>query len=232
MFLDSPPFLPYNHPMSKIVLPHFHIGTSFGGNQSWFIDPMMHLGGCGAATACDVSIVLARDFGLSRAYPFNAQSLTRRDYVHFAMMMKPYLRPRWSGINTLEIYMDGFRNYLEDCGINNVIMSGLSGHAPLSDAAALVRRQIDAVLPVPMLILMHQAPQLKDFVWHWFLLTGYDLPDAVDTADDAVDGAAPTSDMLVQTATYGESQWFPLSLLWDTGSPERGGLVELHLQTE
>ena len=224
---------------------------------------MMHLGGCGAATACDVSIVLARDFGLSRAYPFNAQSLTRRDYVHFAMMMKPYLRPRWSGINTLEIYMDGFRNYLEDRGINVEIgptaerlaiqpaastspaaaatstsvaptlnMSGLSGHAPLSDAAALVRRQIDAGLPVPMLILMHQAPQLKDFVWHWFLLTGYDLPDAVDTADDAVDGAAPTSDMLVQTATYGESQWFPLSLLWDTGSPERGGLVELHLQTE
>lgn len=27
------------------------------------------------------------------------------------MEMKPYLRPRWSGIDTLDIYMEGFGKY-------------------------------------------------------------------------------------------------------------------------
>lgn len=29
----------------KKELPYFSIGDSFGGNQDWFRDPMMHLGG-------------------------------------------------------------------------------------------------------------------------------------------------------------------------------------------
>ncbi|CUX66345.1 hypothetical protein BN3590_03148 [Clostridium sp. C105KSO15] len=40
----------------KKELSYFRVGDSFGGNQDWFRDPMMHLGGCGAAAACDACI--------------------------------------------------------------------------------------------------------------------------------------------------------------------------------
>ena len=41
-------------------LEHFYIGEALGGSQDWFMDPFMKLGGCGAVTACDICIWLAR----------------------------------------------------------------------------------------------------------------------------------------------------------------------------
>lgn len=35
----------------KRELEYFRIGGSWGGNQSWFFDFMMRIGGCGAVTA-------------------------------------------------------------------------------------------------------------------------------------------------------------------------------------
>ena len=40
----------------KRELEYFRIGGSWGGNQSWFFDFMMRIGGCGAVTACDCCI--------------------------------------------------------------------------------------------------------------------------------------------------------------------------------
>lgn len=37
-------------------LDYFTIEHSYGGNQDWFWDPMMKIGGCAAVTACDSSI--------------------------------------------------------------------------------------------------------------------------------------------------------------------------------
>ncbi len=45
--------------------------------------------------------------------------------------MKPYLRPRWSGIDTLDIYMEGFGKFLEDRGCLDVNMTPLSGEEPV-----------------------------------------------------------------------------------------------------
>ena len=45
-------------------LEHHYIEGSYGGNQEWFIGPMMKLGGCGAETACESSIYFANHFGM------------------------------------------------------------------------------------------------------------------------------------------------------------------------
>ena len=39
-------------------LDYFTIEHSYGGNQDWFWDPMMKIGGCAALTACDSCIYL------------------------------------------------------------------------------------------------------------------------------------------------------------------------------
>ena len=58
-------------------LEHFYIGEALGGSQDWFMDPFMKLGGCGAVTACDTCIWLARSQGAEWLYPFALQNFSR-----------------------------------------------------------------------------------------------------------------------------------------------------------
>ena len=95
-------------------LDYFTIEHSYGGNQDWFWDPMMKIGGCAAVTACDSSIYFDCYKGTSGLYPYEKTALTKKDYVKFGMKMKPYLKPRHTGIDSLEIYMEGFGKYLAD----------------------------------------------------------------------------------------------------------------------
>lgn len=194
----------------KRELEHFMIGYSYGGNQDWFRTYMMRLGGCGAETACDSSLYFAIHKGVNGIYPFDLNHLSREDYVEFAHMMEDYLKPRMSGINRPEIYVEGYSKYLQDRGVSDICMDILEGNAPYEDAAAAVKRQIDAGYPVPTLILNHKDKDLKDYVWHWFLINGYE--DAGDT-------------IMVKAVTYSWYQWLDFRRLWETGYESRGGLV-------
>ena len=198
----------------KKELDHFQIGDSYGGNQDWFPSYMMRIGGCGAETACDSSIYFAVHRGLSRIAPANASAITKDDYIRFAYGMKPYLSPRMSGIDRLDIYIDGYAKYLRDCGETRLTMAPLPGTAPFEEARGAVIRQIDHGYPIPTLILNHQNKLYDEYVWHWFLINGYD--------DSAVS-------FLVKAVTYSEYEWLDLRGLWDTGSRKRGGFVLFRL---
>ena len=198
----------------KHELPHFYIGDSYGGNQDWFLTRFMRVGGCGAETACDSSLYFALHKGLTGIAPENAARLTKSDYVRFAYEMRPYLYPRARGIDRPEIYMDGYARYLADRGETRLTMTCLPGTEPYGAAREAVVRRIDGGYPVPALVLSHRNRALEDYVWHWFLLNGYD--------------DAPGA-FLVKAVTYSESAWLDLASLWDTGHERRGGLILYHL---
>lgn len=194
----------------KKELDYFHIGNSYGGNQDWFHNPMMHLGGCGAATACDSCLYFELKKMKNNVYPYEFDKLDKKAYEEFAMMMRPYLRPRWGGIDTLDIYMDGMRRYLLDRGNSDLTMSGFSGHEAVLYAEKVVKQQMNHEMPVPYLLLNHKSQKLKDFHWHWFLLVGY------ETRSDG---------LYVKAATYGEAVWLSLRELWNTGYQKKGGMI-------
>ena len=194
----------------KHELDHFCIGDSYGGNQNWFPTFMMHVGGCGAETACDSSIYFALHRGLTKLAPENPAELTKGQYVRFAYKMKPYLSPRRTGIDRLDIYIDGYGKYLRDRGETGLSMTPLDGTEPYEAARDAIVRQIDRGLPVPTLVLNHHNKKLRDYVWHWFLINGY---------DDSRNG------FLVKAVTYSKYEWLDLGELWDTGNERRGGLV-------
>ena len=198
----------------KRELEHFTIGDSYGGNQDWFPTFMMHIGGCGAETACDSSVYFALRRGLKTIAPENAEALTKSDYVRFAYKMKPYLSPRRTGIDRLDIYIDGYAAYLRDCGETRLAMTPFDGTEPFEAARAAVMQQIDRGFPVPTLILNHRDKTFRDYVWHWFLINGY---DETDTA------------FLVKAVTYSHYEWLDLRALWDTGYERRGGFVLYHV---
>lgn len=196
-------------------LPYFQIGTSYGGCQDWFTDPMMRLGGCAAAAACDSCIY----FDLHRpdlavpGIPFSLcrkEGLSRKSYIAFAMVMKPYLRPRMGGVARLEIYLDGMSAYLHERGIRTLAMEGLPGETDLPTAREKLRAQIDGGFPVPCLLLMHHDPAFKDYEWHWFLLIGYRMKEGC---------------LQVKAVTYSAAKWLDFDGLWNTGRSRKGGLI-------
>ncbi len=197
-------------------LEHFEIGGKYGGYQNWFHDPTMKLGGCAAVTACDCCIYLARECGVTEAYPFDAQALSKQDYLKFAKIMKPYLRPRVGGIDTLELYIDGVERYLDEQGVRGITLCGLHGDASAEEAAQAVVEQIDAGLPIPFLLLHHADINFRYYEWHWFLLNGYQQFE--DT-------------LLVKAVTYGDYQWLDFHSLWSTKTEPKGGMILLTNET-
>ena len=93
-------------------------------------------------------------------------------------------------------------------------MTSLDGTEPYEAAKDAIVQQIDRGCPVPTLVLNHRDKSFRDYVWHWFLLNGYDASDQA---------------FLVKAVTYGSYEWLDLRALWDTGYERRGGLVLYHV---
>ena len=202
---------------TKKELPHFYVGNSLGGQQEWYsrvTDFGMHVGGCAAITACDCAIYFEKYFGVRGLYPFDSDKITREDYLHFGKIMEPYLYPRWSGVDKLEIYLDGFGRFLKDCNVTRLKLSPWSGENNFVDSWQVLCRQIDAGCPLPCLILNHQAAALSDYYWHWFILDGYEVRG---------------NEAFVKAVSYGIGRWFNFVTLWDTGYQRKGGLILFEL---
>lgn len=199
----------------KRELDYFTIEGAFGGNQEWFTNVVMYIGGCGAATACDSCIYFAGRPGMSELYPYDRDRLTVGDYKKFSQIMKPYIRPRAGGVKKPEWYVDGLSRYIHDVNVEKgcdikLEMDVLPGSRHFKEAAHAIRHQIDAGYPVPYLMLRHKNQKFKDFIWHWFLVVGYEEKE---------------EDLEIVTATYGEATRISLRELWDTGHEEKGGLI-------
>ena len=163
----------------KKELEYFFVEESYGGNQDLFPDVTMRDGGCGAIAACESCIYFARTNDMRNLYPHPIQEISWNEYHEFAYIMKHYLCPRPNGIDTLELFMEGFGEYLKD-----------------------------------MLKHKNEKGPLEDYIWHWFILAGYE-----ETGND----------LLVKAVSYGEYKWFSLKEMWDTGYDKKGGMILYHI---
>lgn len=191
-------------------LPPFQVGPYYGYNQELFTDRWMKIGGCGAVTACDVSIHLALYKNKPRLYPYDIHHLTVHDYVDFSQLMKPYLRPRYGGIDTLELWMDGYKAYLAHCCETALTMEGLYSTCSLNTLKEAIIGELDEGYPVPYLNLKHGNPNFANYVWHWFWLAGYMEYDG---------------QLMVKLVSYGTFRWVSLEELWHTGYSRKGGII-------
>lgn len=201
----------------KKELNFFKVDNDYGFNQDRFSNLMMKMGGCAAVTACDSFIYFKKYKGLEKPYPYDTKAITKKDYTDFSNTIKPYLHPRMSGIDTLDIYIDGINDYLKDINETRLSISGFSADESMDKAKDFIISQIDNGYPVPCLILKHKSPLMKDFTWHWFLITGY------NTFENTT---------MVKVVTYGIYQWFDLGTIWDTGYERKGGLIKFDIKSK
>ena len=89
-------------------------------------------------------------------------------------------------------------------------ISGFEGYNEYEDAKSIVKMQIDNEYIVPMLMLKNANAVVRDYVWHWFLLGGYDEVDYK---------------FMVKVITYGDYRWIDFEDLWNSGHRRKGGLI-------
>ena len=95
-------------------------------------------------------------------------------------------------------------------------MEKFDGTGTAEEAEKIICEQIDKGLPVPYLMLRHlNVEKYKDFIWHWFLVIGYEKNE---------------QGMWIDVATYGEKVRLDLMELWKTGCEEKGGIVIYELK--
>ncbi|MFR6259081.1 MAG: hypothetical protein ACLULK_09915 [Anaerovoracaceae bacterium] len=197
----------------KVELPYFNVGKNYGSNQSWMMDPWMHLGGCAALTTCDVFIYMSMYKGRKDLYSLKSPSqreLDRKAYSKFAMSVKLYLEPRRTGIKDLKTYTDGVELYLKDTDVEDIELKSIEGSEPYEKIRMAVEESINKGMPLAYLMLKHKDKAFEFFEWHWFIVNGY---------EDKEDG------FYIKAATYGKAHWLNLEKLWDTGYDHKGGIV-------
>lgn len=196
----------------QINIDYFNIEGTPGGNQEWCSDFWMYLGGCAALAACDLSICLSKNLNKKECCPYNPEMMTKKEYVDFAMIMKPYIHPRMGGVSKLSIFTDGYGRYLKDQGYETVF-DVCSGESSFEEACHFVKKTLKRNLPIAFLLLRHRDKSLKDLNWHWFMITGYHIKD---------------NRIILNYHTYGEEQEVDFRLLWNTGMYRKGGMVTVH----
>ena len=206
-----------NKTLQKRELDYFFVEESYGGNQDRFPDPRRRDCGGGAIAAWESSVFFARRAGMDKLYPYRKDEITWEEYHEFSYLMKHYLCPGPDGIDTLEMFMNGFEEYLEDVHEQRVKMNPFHGNHTYEEARKALCRQIDNDCPIPYLLLKHQNSKgyLEDYIWHWFIVAGYEEKE---------------DDLMVKAVSYGEYKWFPLKELWDTGYDRKGGMILFHIE--
>lgn len=196
-------------------LSYFRIGHAAGGSQEWMQDPWMRLGGCAALAAVDSCIYFTLFCGKKRLCPFDVHHLTRDQYRSFAMIMKPFLRPRFQGVSKLSLYVDGMNAYLRERKNDQLRMEMFPTGQDLMEAQKVLTAQLDQKMIVPFLLLKPISREWRDYRWHWFLLAGYRREE---------------DRLFVKAITYGSSRWLSFEGLWDTVHADNGGMILYHFQ--
>lgn len=178
-------------------------------------DPWMRLGGCGALAAVESCIYFRLYCKKKRLCPIDVHHLTKESYRQFAMVMKPYLRPRFNGISRLSLYVDGMNEYLRDKKNDELKMELFPTGQSLTVAEKALTEQIDRKYLIPFLLLKPVSKEWKEYHWHWFLLAGYRWEEGR---------------LFVKAITYGAAEWLSFEGLWDTADKDNGGMILYHFQ--
>jgi len=135
----------------KKELDYFDVDGKYGWDQNDFKDLWMNKGGCACVTACDSFIYMRKYMGKDKLYPYDIDRITSLDYIDFSNSVKPYLRPRITGIDRLEIYVDGVSEFLEDMDEHSISLSEFSGDNSIDDAKSVVKTSLPPNSSTPSL---------------------------------------------------------------------------------
>lgn len=137
-----------------------HVG--YGGDQAWFKDKWAVRAGCASVSATDVMMY----------YTGTKEKYQREEYLSFMEQMYQVMEPKNRGFPYAYLYARRTKQVLQEKGLTvnyQIIRNPIT-----SDAIIAVKRSIDQGNPIGLLILRHRRRKVRDDLWHWVTIFGYE----------------------------------------------------------
>lgn len=132
-----------------------------GGNQDWFADSWARKAGCASVSATDIFIYYTKkDVEFDQAI-----------YLDYMNEMFKLMEPGKRGFPYVYLYARRLSRLLNNCDY-------LIFRRPLLySAIKVVKDSIDQGNPLGLLILTHRRRRVRDDLWHWVTIVGYEETD-------------------------------------------------------
>lgn len=129
-----------------------------GGNQDWFIDSWARKAGCASVSATDIFIY----------YTKKETEFDKREYLDYMNEMFKVMEPGKRGFPYVYLYARRLSKLLNDCSYQII------RRPRVVDASKIVCASIDDGHPLGLLILTHRRRAVRDDLWHWVTIVGYE----------------------------------------------------------
>lgn len=128
-----------------------------GGNQDWFLDDWAKKAGCASVSATDIFLYYTR----------KNREFDQQTYVNHMKEMFKLMRPGKNGFPYAYLYARKLSSLLNDCKYH------IYRRPTVEMAIAVVKESIDTNNPLGLLILTHRRRRIRDDLWHWVTIVGY-----------------------------------------------------------
>lgn len=129
-----------------------------GGNQDWYLDSWARKAGCASVSATDIFIY----------YTKNEREFKKPEYLDFMGEMFKVMTPGKRGFPYVYLFARRLSKLLNNCRYHII------RRPKLYDATRIVQASIDDGHPLGLLILTHRRRAIRDDLWHWVTIVGYE----------------------------------------------------------
>lgn len=151
--------------MQKVLpCPHVYqddILVGRGGDQAWFKEKWAVKAGCASVSATDVKMY----------YTGTKEKYQKEEYLLVMESMYQLMKPKNRGFPYAYLYARRVRQVLQEQGMN--VNFRIARNPESKDALELVKRSINQGNPIGLLILRHRRRKVRDDLWHWVTIFGY-----------------------------------------------------------
>lgn len=129
-----------------------------GGNQDWFSDSWARKAGCASVSATDIFIY----------YTKRESKFDKITYLDYMSEMFKLMEPGKRGFPYVYIYARRLSRLLSNCKYQ------IYRRPVVYQASKVVKESIDNGHPLGLLILTHRRRKIRDDLWHWVTIVGYE----------------------------------------------------------
>lgn len=175
----------------------------YGGNQHWFPSKAHQLSGCGPVAAANITAYLSQSFPdkFDNLYPSKG-ILNKNDFINHMIEIRKYVRPGIFGLTSAQQFSENVLSFSQSRGVSLIPHILDENAINMNEAISFISQALCQKLPVAILVLKHPVKELKDYTWHWMIITRLLLNPK-------------NNRYYISVSTYGERREIDLDLLWN-----------------
>lgn len=145
----------------------YHDGEmiGYGGNQDWFKEKWSRRAGCASVSGANTLIYYTKE----------NHNFTKDEYLEYMNHMFTIMEPKKRGFPYVFLYARGLKKALSNQ--DRYFDYKIIRRPNVPQGISFLKEAIDNGNPIGLLVLIHRRRALRDDLWHWVTIFGYEEND-------------------------------------------------------